>query len=118
MNAANKRNIFATLAGVLLLAALPLANAAEATTDAYARNPACGALGYTQMQDLKLAAKAQEGVTAFVQYVHLTKTIQQWTVEEALKRAQSAAITSCGVAMGFKPIDDTKFSTALAANSR
>ena len=118
MNAANKRNIFATLTGVLLLAVLPLANAAEATTDAYARNPACGALGYTQMQDLKLAAKAQEGVTAFVQYVHLTKTIQQWTVEEALKRAQSAAITSCGVAMGFKPIDDTKFATALAANSR
>lgn len=118
MNAANKLNIINTITGVLLLAALPSANATEATTDAFARNPACGSLGYTQMQDMKLAQKAQEGVESFVQYVRLTRTIQQWSIEEALKRAQSAAITSCGVAMGFKPIDNTKFATALAANSR
>ena len=118
MNAANKVNIITTITGVLLFAALPLANATEAPTDAFAKKPACGSLGYTQMQDMKLAQKAQEGVEPFVQHVRLTRTIQQWSIEEALKRGQSAAITSCGVAMGFKPIDDTKFATALAANSR
>ena len=118
MNAANKVNIITTITGVLLFAALPLANAAEAGTNASTKSAACGSLGYTQVQDLKLAEKAQEGVDAFVQHVRLTKTIQQWSIEEALKRAQSAAITPCGVAMGLKPIDDTKFATALAANSR
>ena len=118
MNATNQCTLITTFAGILLFATMPFVHAAEATLDLSANGATCSALGYTQMQDLKLAEKAQEGVDAFVKYVHLTKTIQQWSIEEALVRAKRASITPCGVAMGLKPIDDTKFATAVAANSR
>ena len=118
MNAANQPTIIATITAVLLSATLSLAHAADTTSDPFADHAACRSLGYTQVQNLKLAAKAREGATVFVQYVHVNRAIQQWSVEDALKRAESAAVSLCGVAMGFKPIDQEKFATALAANSR
>ena len=118
MKAANQQSIIAIVAAAMLFAFIPWANAADVTTLVSAQRAACGTPGYTQMQDLKLAAKAQEGVEAFVQHVRLNRVIQQWSIEETLKRVQAAADSSCGIAMGFKPIDIAKFATALAANSR
>ena len=118
MNATNQQLVIATVATAVLLAFMPLANADEVTTLVSAQGAACGTPGYTQMQDLKLATKAQEGVDAFVKHVQQTKLIQQWSIEEALVRARAAAITPCAVAMGLNPIDEKKFATALVANSR
>ena len=118
MKAANQQSVFASISVAMLFAFVPFANAADVTTLVSAQRAACGTPGYTQMQDLKLAAKAQEGVEAFVTHYHQTKLIQQWSIEEALARARAAAITPCAVAMGLNPIDQTKFATALVANSR
>ena len=118
MKTANQQSIIAIVTAAMLFAFIPVSHASDVATLVSKHGAACGTPGYTQMQDLKLAAKAQEGVEAFVSHYHQSKLIQQWTIEEALARARTAAVTSCAVAIGLKPIDPTQFATALAANSR
>jgi hypothetical protein len=118
MKAAQKRTIVASAAAVLLFAAMPPAHAVDVMTLVSANRTMCGSLDYRQIQDLKLAAVAQEGVTAFMRYDHFKRPFQQWTTEEAIMRAQAAALTACGVAIGLKPIEQTELATLYTANTR
>ncbi len=113
MKTTNKQFFVATIIGASLCAAAPLASATD-----FSKHQACESVGYTQMQNLKLAAKAQQGVTEFVRYVNNHRMLQNWTLESAIERAQAAAVTPCAVALGIPSLDQPKAATMLAQNSR
>jgi hypothetical protein len=73
----------------------------------------CENLAAFQQQDLRLAARAQQGEAAFVRYVHFKRPMMQWSTDEAIHRARMAAISPCGVAIGLKPIDSALFPNLL-----
>lgn len=105
-------------AAVLLFAALPLSHAAR-INDLIAANPdACGTLTSTQIEDLKLVARAQEGTDAFTRHVRFHTPYRGWTMEQAVARAEAAAGSRCALAIGFKPLDQTEVASLFSAPAR
>ena len=79
---------------------------ADLAADAAAAPPAeCANLAFTEQQDLRLAARAQEGEAAFVGYVRLKRQTTQADMDQAVARARAAAVSPCGKAMGYRPVD-------------
>ncbi len=117
MKAARQQTLIATVAGALLFASLPSAHATDVSMLISANQAICGPLYFRQVQDLRLAAKAQEGERAFIRYVHFNRPFHQLTTDEALARARAATTTRCGVAIGLKQIDARNFPIMLAASS-
>ena len=104
-----------TAAGIALFALATSAAGADAddpTTQQSRHSEACADIN---SKDLRLAMKAQEGESAFLRYVHFRRPHEQWTTEEAINRANAAAVTRCGKAMGLRTIDEKTFPKLLVA---
>ncbi|HUP28881.1 MAG TPA: hypothetical protein VM122_01820 [Usitatibacter sp.] len=65
----------------------------------------CANLPFVEQQDLRLAARAQEGEASFMSYVRLKRQSTRVDMNEAVERARVAAASPCGKAMGFRPVD-------------
>jgi len=111
-----KFGLTATLATAVLTLSCAPALAGGPAESADRRPPDCADLTHRQAQDLRLAAKAQEGEAAFVRHVHFLRHYRQWTMEEALQRAREAIRTPCAVALGYQPLDEARFPSLLARN--
>ena len=115
MKAPTPRFSTCTAAAIALLGLGTGAAAADADdlSTRLAKHPEACANMTVNMKDLRLAMKALEGESAFLQYVRFRRPHEHWTMEEAINRANAAAVTRCGMAIGLKAIDETTFPNVL-----
>ena len=103
----------------LMSAASMLASGAQASEDRNihplieAHKAVCKDLDVSQLRGLKLAAKAQQGIESFMRYVQFNRQRHQWSSEEVVRLAASAATSPCGAAIGLKPIEKTPLADFL-----
>lgn len=116
MKTSSLRLSVCTAAGIALLALATGAAGTDADDPSSRLSQHSEACANIKSKDLRLAMKAQEGESAFLQYVRFHRPYEQWTTEEAIKRANAAAVTRCGTAIGLKTIDEKSFPKLLMAD--
>ena len=97
---------FATIAIVVAPSATQLAAAPAYAAEIEGRDihtlieankNACRDLDSRQLRGLKLAAKAAQGIQQFVRFVQFNRPHREWTSEEAVKLAKTAAVAGTGI---------------------
>lgn len=113
MKSFKQQTLVSGVTGIAVLSFAVGADASDFATRVSNHREACAQMTVKLAKDLRLAMKVEEGEDVFIRYVRFRRPYEQWTTAEAINRAKAAALTSCGVAIGLKPIDEKSFPNLL-----